>query len=209
MGILPDAMFSYLLRLGWSWGDEEVFTRDKAVELFDLIRVGKSPALFDLEKLENINSHFLKQLDNETFFGLIGSVAKPTSPDAKRRIFKLAPLLKERAKTHVEIAKSITYLIHDGPAQIIDGLEQSLTTKMKTTLLDLDQALAKSNWKMPALQNTLNDFMLNNNLKMRDVGPPLRAVLTGRKNSASIIDIMAALGQSETSLRIRAACEKN
>lgn len=206
-GFLPETMFSYLLRLGWSYGDKEIITRDDAVRLFDLDRIGKSPARFDGDKLLDVNAHFIKEMDNNSLHDLITPHITPTSDAAKTRIMRMLPLLKERAKTHLDIIDSLSYLIHDGGVEIQPSAAGLLTAQSKTILLELDAALPNGNWTFDNLTASINVFLAGKDLKMRDVGPPLRAAVTGMKQSPSIVDIMVVLGRSETSTRIRIACK--
>jgi glutamyl-tRNA synthetase len=207
MGFLPDAMFSYLLRLGWSHGDQDIFTRDEATALFDLGNVGKSPARFDLDKLYDVNSQFLRQMDEAELCDMVLDAEAPTSPDARARLLTLMPLLKERARTHLDIVDGAGYLLHDGTVPIVEEAASLLDDAAKVRLLQLDQYLQGGVWGVPELKPAVDEFMAENNLKMRDIGLPLRAALTGSKQSPSIIDIMAALGATETSRRIRSACD--
>jgi glutamyl-tRNA synthetase len=207
MGFLPDAMFSYLLRLGWSHGDQDIFTRDEATALFDLGNVGKSPARFDLDKLYDVNSQFLRQMDEAVLCDMVLDAEAPTSPDARARLLTLMPLLKERARTHLDIVDGAGYLLHDGTVPIVEEAASLLDDAAKVHLLQLDQYLQGGVWGVPELKPAVDEFMAENNLKMRDIGLPLRAALTGSKQSPSIIDIMAALGATETSRRIRSACD--
>ena len=207
MGFLPETMFSYLLRLGWSYGDREIFTRDDAIRLFDLGRIGKSPARFDSDKLSDINAHFMRKMDDSALNDLITPHITPTSDAAQTRIIRMLPLLKERAKTHFDIVNSLSYLIHDGGVKIQPNAAALLTAESKAILLDLDSALPDENWDLEKLKASINRFLADKNLKMRDVGPLLRTAITGMKQSPSIIDIMAVLGRSETSNRIRVACK--
>ena len=148
-------------------------------------------------------------MDDDALYGLIaasiGNAA--TSKAAKLRIIKLLPLLKERAKTHLEIAGSIGYLLVDGAVDINDEAAQLLTGDAKSLLLDLDISLATANWDLDGLKATINAYLAKKSLKMSDIGLPLRAAVTGTKQTPSIIDIMVALGQSETSVRLQIACK--
>ena len=207
MGFLPEAMFSYLLRLGWSYGDEEIITRDDAIRWFDLGRIGKSPARFDSDKLSNVNAHFIKKMDDNALHDLITPHITPSSEAARARIIGMLPLLKERAKTHFDIIESLSYLIHDGGVRIQPSAAELLTSESKAILLDLDAALPNEDWNLDKLTASINEFLAENKLKMRDVGPLLRAALTGMKQSPSIVHIMLLLGRSETSKRIRIACK--
>ena len=209
MGFLPDAMFSYLLRLGWSHGDMDIIPRDEAIDLFDLSRIGKSPARFDSDKLRDVNAYFIKTMDDDALYELIAASIgnAPTSSAAKLRIIKLLPLLKERAKTHLDIARSIGYLLDDGAVDTDDDAAKLLTDDAKAILRDLDISLATANWDLDGLKAAINAYLAEKGLKMRDIGLPLRAAVTGTKQTPSIIDIMVALGQSETSVRLQIACK--
>ncbi|MDB3936686.1 glutamate--tRNA ligase [bacterium] len=209
MGFLPDAMFSYLLRLGWSHGDMDIIPRDEAIDLFDLSHIGKSPARFDSDKLSDVNAYFIKTMDDEALYELIAASIgnAPTSSAAKLRIIKLLPLLKERAKTHLDIARSIGYLLDDGAVDTDDDAAKLLTDDAKAILRDLDISLATANWDLDGLKAAINAYLAERGLEMRDIGLPLRAAVTGTKQTPSIIDIMVALGQSETSVRLQIACK--
>ena len=212
MGFLPDAMFSYLLRLGWSHGDMDIIPRDEAIDLFDLSRIGKSPARFDSDKLRDVNAYFIKIMDDDALYELIAasivqSGNAPTSSAAKSRIITLLPLLKERAKTHLDIAGSIGYLLGDGAVDIDDDAAELLTDDAKSILRDLDISLANATWDLDGLRAAINGYLVEKGLKMRDIGLPLRAAVTGMKQTPSIVDIMVALGQSETSYRLQIACK--
>jgi glutamyl-tRNA synthetase len=209
MGFLPDAMFSYLLRLGWSHGDIDIIPREEAIDLFDLSRIGKSPARFDSDKLRDVNAYFIKTMDDDALYELIATSMgnAPTSSAAKLRIITLLPLLKERAKTHLDIAGSIGYLLVDGAVDINDEAAKILTDEAKSILRDLDSSLATANWDLDGLKAAINAYLAKKCLDMRDIGLPLRAAVTGTKHTPSIIDIMVALGKSETSVRLQIACK--
>ena len=207
MGFLPDAMVNYLLRLGWSHGDQEIISRADAVSLFDLARVGKSPARFDFDKLADINSHYLRDMDDAGLWDLVAPHVTPTSPAAAARVAALAPLLKERAKTHLDIAGTIGYLIHDGPPPIEEDAAGLLDEAAKARLSALADAMPAGSWSSESLSSFLKDWLSDNGLKMKDIGLPLRAALTGTKQSPSITDVMGALGAEEVTDRIRKTCK--
>lgn len=207
MGFLPEAMISYLLRLGWGSVDQNIIARENAVKLFDLNRIGKSPARFDSDKLRDVNASYIKKMDDHDLFDLISRHFTSSSDTAHQRILDLLPLLKERAKTHLDIAGAISYLIHDGPVDIDPDAAVLLTDDAKDTLLDLNKALASAAWDVEGLKVGIDNYLGEKGLKMKDIGLPLRAAITGKKQSPSIIDIMVALGSSETSVRLQAACK--
>ena len=151
-------------------------------------------------------------MDDGALYELIAaSIAQsgtaPISSAAKSRIIKLLPLLKERARTHLDIAGSIGYLLVDGAVDINDEAAKLLTDDAKSILRDLDISLATANWDLDGLKAAVNAYLAKKSLNMRDVGLPLRAAVTGTKQTPSIVDIMVALGQSETSVRLQIACK--
>ena len=207
MGFLPDAMVKYLLRLGWGHGDTEFFSREQAIALFSLDNVGKSPARFDLEKLRGVNAHYLQKLDGTALYDLIAPHITPTSASAKDRVIALLPLLKERAKTHLDIVPLLGYLVHDGAPDMTEEAGALLSDDAKSTLLKLASNLSGTSWEKDDLNSQIQRFLEDNALKMRDIGLPLRAAITGTKQSPSIVDIMAVLGEAETLARLRVACK--
>ncbi len=207
MGFLPDAMINYLLRLGWGHGDTEFFSREQAIELFSLDYVGKSPARFDPEKLRGVNAHYLQQLDVATLYDLVAPHIVPTSTSAKERVIALLPLFQQRAKTHLDIVSQLGYLVHDGTPDMNEDAVSLLNDEAKSNLLRLASNLTDTSWKKDDLNRHIQRFLEDNCLRMRDIGLPLRAAITGTKQSPSIVDIIAALGEAETLQRIRAACK--
>ena len=207
MGYLPDAMANYLLRLGWSHGDDEIIAREDAISWFDLAHVGKSPARFDFDKLADVNSHYLRSLDAEATWALITPHINATSKAAKQRVVSLMPLLAERAKTHLEIAQRIGYLLQDGAPECDEDAAGLLDSDAKARLLKLADDLPAVPWNSESLQAFLKEWLAVNALRMKDIGLPLRAALTGTRQSPSITDVMVALGPEETELRIRETCK--
>ena len=207
MGFLPDSMVNYLLRLGWGHGNTEFFSREQAIALFSLDNVGKSPARFDLEKLRGVNAHYLQKLDGTALYDLIAPHITPTSASAKDRVIALLPLLKERAKTHLDIVPLLGYLVHDGAPGMTEEAGALLSDDAKSTLLKLASNLSGTSWEKDDLNSQIQRFLEDNALKMRDIGLPLRAAITGTKQSPSIVDIMAVLGEAETLARLGVACK--
>ena len=207
MGYLPDAMANYLLRLGWSHGDDEIIAREDAISWFDLAHVGKSPARFDFDKLADVNSHYLRSLDAEATWALITPHINATSKAAKQRVVSLMPLLAERAKTHLEIAQRIGYLLQDGAPECDEDAAGLIDSDAKARLLKLADDLPAVPWNSESLQAFLKEWLAVNALRMKDIGLPLRAALTGTKQSPSIVDVMAALGPEEAADRIRKTCK--
>ena len=207
MGFLPDAMANYLLRLGWSHGDDEIISREDAIAWFDLAQVGKSPARFDSDKLSDINSHYLRRLDADSLWDLIAPHIEATSPQARERVVALMPLLAERASTHLDIAGRIDYLLRDGAPTLEEDAAGLLDDEARTRLVKLVGDLPAAPWSAESLTTFLKEWLAANGLRMKDVGLPLRAALTGTRQSPSITDVMAVLGARETEKRIGETCK--
>ena len=195
MGFLPDALFNYLLRLGWSHGDDEIISRENAVSWFGLDKVGKSPSRFDMDKLLDTNTHYLvHELSDDRLWELIEGHIKPTSDMARARVVALMPLLRERAKTHLDMAGALDFLIHDGPPKIEDDIAGQLGDDARDVLGRLAGDLPPGPWERDALQTFVGGWLEAQGLKMKHIGLPLRAALTGTRQSPAIIDVAAALG---------------
>ena len=207
MGFLPESMVNYLLRLGWSHGDDEVISRDDAVRWFDLGKVGRAPSRFDMDKLADLNSHYVRAMDDAALWDLVAPHVTPTSPQAATRVTALMPHLKDRAKTHLDIAGSIDFLIHDGAPQIDEDAAGLLDETACSRLAMLLGDLPKGPWDPAMLQGFIKEWLETNSLKMKDIGLPLRAAVTGTKQSPSFIDVLAALGPEEVADRIRTTCK--
>jgi glutamyl-tRNA synthetase len=213
MGYLSDAMVNYLLRLGWGHGDEEIISRAQAIEWFDLDAVGKAPAKFDPEKLGDLNAHYLRMMDDNSLYALLEGHITPTSPAAKARVMTLMPLLKERAKSHLDIANSIGFLLHDGAPESDLGANNSDADNIldELALQRLQKLMADApsdEWTVERFQAFLKDWLAANEIKMKDIGIPLRVAVTGTKQSVSIVDVIVALGRDEARLRVDETCKK-
>ena len=207
MGFLPDAMVNYLLRLGWSHGDDEVISRTQAIEWFDLKGIGKSPSRFDVDKVTDLNSHYIRALDDQTLTNMVLPLVDASSAEAEQRLGTLMPLLKERAKTHLEIAESVGFLLHDGAPAIEAEALPLLGDTAKQNLIKLIADAPTPPWSVDGFQAFLKEWLTANHLKMKDIGLPLRAALTGTKQSPSIVDVVVALGPAETRRRIDETCK--
>ena len=211
MGYLPDAMRNYLARLGWSHGDDEIFTTEQMIEWFGLDSVGRSPARFDFAKLENLNGHYIRASDDaallEALIGFMphvpgGSDLLARLDQGKRaRLLLAMPGLKERAKTLSELLASARFLFeHLSPDS---KAAEILRTNGRATLATLLPALgAIADWTAAGLETELRRFGEANGLKLGQLAQPLRAALTGSTTSPGIFDIMAVLEKAECMARI-------
>ena len=213
MGFLSEAMNNYLCRLGWSHGDDELFSRADAETWFDSDGIGKSPARFDMDKLRSVNAHWLRQLSADALADDILSHTSQKPPATSRGwLIALTPLLAERAHTLDELRASSGWLLHSGAPTPDEAAENILSQEALARLTLFtgflshadDTALAT----IDAFQTAFQAFLAENELKMKDLGLPLRAALTGTKAAPSITDIIVALGKAETVLRIEQICNR-
>lgn len=207
-GFMPEAMANYLMRLGWSHGDDEYFTLAQAVEWFDIAKVGKAPSRFDTDKLKSVNQHHMRGADAMMLADhiLAHYDASAASPQAKDRLAGLMPLLTDRAQTLTELASGQDYLIYDGAPAITEEAAAFLTEESKAILKKFADALPETLASLDDLKEMMANFLEAENLKMKHIGLPLRAALTGTKGSPSITDIIVALGTKEVAFRISQSC---
>ena len=211
MGILPEAMCNYLLRLGWSHGDDETISREQAIEWFNLDAVGRSPARFDMDKLLNLNAQYLKTADADTLAARVLADANAAgitvSPEAETRLVAGMPGLASRAKnTHELFELSHLYLV-DAPIEMTEKARDSLTdAEARQTLKELAELLKKAtSWGEAELDGIAREYAETRELKLGKVAQPLRAALTGSSVSPSIFEVMAVLGRDETLARLEFA----
>lgn len=207
MGYLPEGMNSYLMRLGWSPGHDDVISKEEAIPLFDLAQVGKAPARLDFDKLNSVNAHFLHSADDLRLTALlIDHIATqkkwPLSSIAEARVEKAVPLLKKRAKTMAELADQVRFLLMERPLQL-DAKAQSLVKDSTERLKSLrDRLAAEAAWENTALSAALKAFATDQGVGMGQVGPPLRAALTGGAASPDIGQTLELLGREEALARL-------
>jgi glutamyl-tRNA synthetase len=204
MGYLPEALRNYLLRLGWSHGDDEIISTKQAIEWFGLDAVGRSPSRFDFAKLDNLNAHYLREADDgvlahETAKRL--GVADAAIVDRLRRAM---PGLKARAKTLKELAENAAFYVAPRPIPMTDKAKALLTPEAKTLLAGLAGELAQAtDWSAAALEAMVRDYAEARQVKLGQVAQPLRAALAGSTTSPGIFEVMETLGQSECLDRIK------
>ncbi|MEM9055271.1 MAG: glutamate--tRNA ligase, partial [Pseudomonadota bacterium] len=179
MGYLPEAMNSYLVRLGWSHGDQEVFTMDEAATVFDLADINKAPGRLDLEKLGDVNAHFIRTIDETRLLALLTpELEKLTalSDTLVTRVQHALPTLKERGQTLPELAEACRFLWDSNSENLNKKARKALREEGITRLSQLRKALDQSEtWTIEALQGVLDSFCAAHTLSMGQVGPPLRA----------------------------------
>jgi glutamyl-tRNA synthetase len=210
MGYLPEAFRNYLLRLGWSHGDDEIIPTAQAIEWFNLEGIGRSAARFDVKKLDSINGHYIREMDDAALTAEVVALVERQSPDrrlnaeTRARLKAAMPGLKARAKTLIELAENAEVLFADGPRAPDAKAAALLSPDARARLTRLTRVLEKSAWEVPALEATVRGFSEAEGVKLGDIAQPLRAALTGRTTSPPVFDVLAVLGREEALTRIRA-----
>ena len=202
MGILPEALANYLLRLGWGHGDDEIISLSQAIEWFDLDHVGKSPSRFDTKKLENLNGHYIREADDARLAGLI---APKMGVDAAGRalLVKAMPELKARAHDLGQLADGAAFLFDVRPLAMDEKAAALLTGESRAHLALAHQALAAlPDWSHDSTDAAVREVAEANALKLGKLAQPLRAALTGRTTSPGIFDVLVLLGRDESLGRI-------
>jgi glutamyl-tRNA synthetase len=213
LGYMPVALRNYLVRLGWSHGDQEIFSTQEMIEAFDLSSIGRSPARFDFAKLENINGHYMRQAKDEELVDAIESLLPEIgsergldgtfAPALREKLVAAMPGLKERAKNLVELLDSAYYLYAQRPLQL-DEKAASLLGDGRSRLSGIIEKLeAVSDWSSAGVEAVVREHAEAIGAKLGQVAQPLRAALTGRATSPGLFDVMAVLGRDETLLRLR------
>jgi glutamyl-tRNA synthetase len=204
MGILPEALDNYLLRLGWGHGDDEIISREQAIAWFDLGGVGKSPSRFDLKKLENLNGHYIRATDDTRLADLVaarmGFQNESSEHDLLRRSMGA---LKPRAANLLELADGAGFLFRTRPLEMDAAATDLLGGDAKALLARVHAALdALAGWDQEALESAVRTVAEDAGVKLGQVAQPLRAALTGRKTSPGIFDVLELLGRAESLGRI-------
>ena len=203
MGVLSEALFNYLLRLGWGHGDREEITRAEAVELFSLAGVGKSPSRFDIKKLENLNGYYIREADDQTLVEQVLPRLGDTADAAL--LLKAMPVLKPRAKNLDELAETSEFLFAKRPLEMTEKAAKLLDEDGKARLALVSAALAKENdWTIEALEATTKSIAEAHELGLGKIAQPMRAALTGTTKSPGIFDVLVLLGRDESLARLNA-----
>jgi glutamyl-tRNA synthetase len=218
LGYLPEALRNYLVRLGWSHGDQEIFSTQEMIEFFDLPQIGRSAARFDFVKLESLNGHYMRQADDAALLAEFeralpyiagGPELSAKLDDALRdRLRRAMPGLKERAKTLVELLEQSRFLWSDRPLPMEDKARALLTADARALLRGLlPNFEAIADWSAQNTEAAVRAYAESANVKLGSIAQPLRAALTGRVTSPGIFDVLAVLGQAESVARIREQAE--
>jgi glutamyl-tRNA synthetase len=204
LGILPEALSNYLLRLGWGHGDDEIISREQAIEWFELAGVGKSPSRFDLKKLENLNAHYIRIADDARLGDMVAARLGFEIDESQRELLRRSmAFLKPRAANLLELADGATFLFRTRPLELDEGAAALLEGDARALLARVHAALdASGSWDTETLEAAVRTVADNAGVKLGTVAQPLRAALTGRRTSPGIFDVLALLGREESLGRI-------
>ena len=202
LGMLPEAVSNYLLRLGWGHGDDEIISRDQAIEWFDLDHVGKSPSRFDFKKLENLNGHYIREADDARLTELVAPKLSIKGRQ-KELLQKAMPELKARAHDLNQLADGARFLFAKRPLEIDETAAVLLTGDARPLLAAAHVALgALADWDAASVEAAIREVAEGHGVKLGKLAQPLRAALTGRTTSPGIFDVLALLGKEESLARI-------
>jgi len=206
IGIMPDALRNYLLRLGWSFEDKEIFTLDESIKHFNLEGIGKSPSKLDMSRILSMNEHYIKNIDENNLFDQLSDYCKfyktEIKSEKKDKIKKSLTFLKNKAKTLEDIFNNGQYIILDevnfnqDDIKLIDDKAKKVISDFTTQFATIEK-LSKE-----TLEPIVNELIKSNDTNFKGVGQPLRIALTGSKFGPGIYDIIISLGKEEVTKRL-------
>lgn len=213
LGYLPEALRNYLVRLGWSHGDQEIFSTQEMIEAFDLPAIGRSAARFDFAKLENLNGYYIRHADDAALVKMLddllphiphgAQIASKFNNVTRRQLLQAMPGLKERAKTLIELLDGAAFIFADRPLSIEPKAAAALTPETRALIGKLHAALESvTPWSAETTEAAMRSFAEQNGLKLGAIAQPLRVALTGRTTSPGIFDVLTILGRQECLSRL-------
>ena len=234
MGYLPEALRNYLVRLGWSHGDDEIITTDEAILWFDIAGVGRAPAQFDFAKLDSINAHYIREADDGRLVELVaerldGEFGRPLAAGERERLLKAMPGLKPRAKTIVELAEKGEFYVSDRPIKLDVRAQRHLSNdagewsrfatkpfptpaagttggdRWLSKTTEFLETIDEADWNREHLTEMLYKFAAESGVNIGIIAQLLRAALTGSLASPGIFEVMETLGRNESLGRIEDA----
>ena len=208
IGIMPDALRNYLLRLGWSYKDKEIFTLEESIKFFNLEGIGKSPSKLDMSRILSMNEHYIKNINENDLFNQLTEYCKlyksEIQSDKKDKIKKSLTFLKNKAKTLEDIFNNGQYIIKDEVDFNKDDLKL-IDDKARKVISDFNDQFEKID--LPSreiLEPIVNELIKSHDTNFKGVGQPLRIALTGSKFGPGIYDIILSLGKEEVQKRLSA-----
>ena len=208
LGLLPEAVENYLLRLGWGYGDAEIISRDEAVQWFELAGVGRSPSRFDMKKLENLNGQYLRAADDGRLVALIAgritaALSRELTDSDTALLQRTMPELKKRANNLNDLAASSLFYLRSRPIPMDEGAAKLLASATPG-LLDRARArfAAQDDWTAAALEQVARELAESEAAKLGQIAQPLRAAVTGSAQSPGLFEVLEVLGRQEVLGRI-------
>ena len=206
IGIMPDALRNYLLRLGWSYQDKEIFTLDESIKYFNLEGIGKSPSKLDMSRILSINEHYIKTIDENELYGHLAKYCEiykeKIKPEIEVKIKPSLTFLKNKAKTLEDIFNNAKYIIfdevkfEDKDIELINNKAKNIIKEFKDNLKSIN-SLSKE-----TLEPLINDLIKKHETNFKGVGQPLRIALTGSKYGPGLYDIILSLGEEKVKQRL-------
>jgi len=206
IGIIPDALRNYLLRLGWSYQDKEIFTLEECIKFFNLEGIGKSPSKLDMSRILSMNEHYIKNINENDLFNHLSNYCKSYKNEIKsdktEKIKKSLTFLKNKAKTLEDIFNNSKYIMFDEvnfnkeDFKLIDDKAKKIISAFANKFLKVDKLTKEK------LEPIINGLIKSNDTNFKGVGQPLRIALTGSKFGPGIYDIIISLGKEEVTKRL-------
>jgi len=214
LGYLPAALRNYLVRLGWSHGDDEIMSEEQMIEWFGFDGMGKGAAKFDFSKLDNLNGHYIRNSDDAFLADQLalslpefeGEFAASGKLDeaGKAKLIKAMPMLKERAKSLIELADGAHFLFAERPLKLEEKAANILSNGGADAISKVLPALeALSDWSHDAIEQVIRDVADKEDLKLGKIAQPLRSALTGRTKAPGVFDVLAILSKEEVIARLK------
>jgi glutamyl-tRNA synthetase len=206
IGIMPDALRNYLLRLGWSYQDKEIFTLEESIKFFNLEGIGKSPSKLDMSRILSMNEHYIKNINENELFNHLSNYCKSYKNEIKsdkaEKVKKSLTFLKNKAKTLEDIFNNSKYIMFDDvnfnkeDFKLIDDKAKKIISDFTNQFFSVDKLNKET------LEPIINELIKSNDTNFKGVGQPLRIVLTGSKFGPGIYDIIISLGKEEVTKRL-------
>ena len=206
IGIMPEALRNYLLRLGWSFKDKEIFTLDESIKYFNLEGIGKSPSKLDISRILSMNEHYIKNINEKELFERLEEYCliykEKIETNKKDKLKNSLPFLKNKAKTLEDVYNNSKYILTNEVIINKNDLEL-IDEKAKKIIIDFKNEISnQEKLSKPTLEPIINNLIKKYETNFKGVGQPLRIALTGSKFGPGIYDIMMSLGKIDVEMRL-------
>jgi glutamyl-tRNA synthetase len=204
-GYLPEALNNYLLRLGWSHGDDEIISREQAIKWFDIDGMGKSPARIDFDKMKHMNAHYLRQMDNEVLCKMVfENIGYEISAESKKYIELAMDSLKPRAELMNDLYDMATMFIIDKPLEFADDAKELIAAADSALIKQVVETIQKlGQFDKEHIQHSLKELAESNNMKLGELMKYVRAFIAGRTASPSVFEMIEILGKDNSIARMK------